>query len=126
AQQVLRYALLRQGMLAVTGAPLRAFGCSREGLEAPDLMLGWIPMLTEPSPRGPRISRQSGLTLYAQPMHPASKGHVHITAADRRRWRGRGARPPGEPALLSDRPAQEERGRRALATVPVGPSRRPP
>jgi hypothetical protein len=35
---------------------------SREGPEAPDLMLGWIPMLTEPSPRGPRISRQSGLT----------------------------------------------------------------
>ena len=51
--QVMRYALFRQGMLAMTGAPLRAFVCSREGLEAPDLMLGWIPMLTEPSPRGP-------------------------------------------------------------------------
>jgi len=31
-------------------------------------MLGWIPLLTEPSPRGPRISRQSGVTLYAHPM----------------------------------------------------------
>ena len=72
-------------MLAMTGAPIRAFVCSREGLEAPDLMLGWIPMLTEPSPRGPRISRQSGLTLYAHPMRPESKGHVHITAADARR-----------------------------------------
>jgi len=60
--RVLHYALFRQGMLAMTGAPIRAFACSREGLEAPDLMLGWIPMLTEPSPRGPRISRQSGLT----------------------------------------------------------------
>ena len=58
---------------------------SREGLEAPDLMLGWIPMLTEPSSRGPRISRQSGLTLYAHAMRPESKGHVHITAADARR-----------------------------------------
>jgi len=85
AHQVLRYALFRQGMLAMTGAPIRAFVCSREGLEAPDLMLGWIPMLTEPSPRGPRISRQSGLTLYAHAMRPESKGHVHITAADARR-----------------------------------------
>src|SRR4029077_3908584 len=74
-----------QGMLAMTGAPIRAFVCSREGLEAPDLMLGWIPMLTEPSPRGPRISRQSGLTLYAHAMRPESRGHVHITAADARR-----------------------------------------
>src|SRR6202043_1716723 len=85
AQQVLHYALFRQGMLAMNGAPIRAFVCSREGLEAPDLMLDWIPMLTEPSPRGPRISRQSGLTLYAHAMRPESKGHVHITAADARR-----------------------------------------
>jgi len=69
----------------MTGAPIRAFVCSREGLEAPDLMLGWIPMLTESSPRGPRISRQSGVTLYAHAMRPESKGHVHITAADARR-----------------------------------------
>jgi choline dehydrogenase len=84
AHQALRYVLFRQGMLAMAGAPIRAFVCSREGLEAPDLMLGWIPMLTEPSPRGPRISRQSGLTLYAHAMRPESKGHVHITAADPR------------------------------------------
>ena len=83
--QAMRYAVLRQGLLAMTGAPLRAFVCSREGLEAPDLMLGWIPMLTEPSPKGPRISRQSGMTLYAHAMRPESKGHVHITAADPRR-----------------------------------------
>ena len=85
AHQVLRYALFRQGMLAMTGAPIRAFVCSPEGLEAPDLMLGWIPMLFEPSPRGPKISRQSGLTLYAHAMRPESKGSVHITAADARR-----------------------------------------
>src|SRR5205823_2623790 len=41
--------------------------------------------LSEPSLRGPRISRQSGLTLYAHAMRPESKGHVHITAADARR-----------------------------------------
>jgi choline dehydrogenase len=85
AHEAMRYALFRQGMLAMTGAPIRAFVCSREGLEAPDLMLGWIPMLTEPSPRGPKIARQSGVTLYAHPMRPESKGRVHITAADPRR-----------------------------------------
>src|SRR5260370_12649069 len=72
-------------MVGMTGAPIRAVVCSREGLEAPDLMLGWIPMLTEPGPRGPRISRQSGLTLYAHAMRPESKGQVHITDADARR-----------------------------------------
>ena len=83
--EAMRYALFRQGMLAMAGAPIRAFVCSREGLEAPDLMLGWIPMLTEPSPRGPRISRQSGVILYAHPMRPESKGQIHITATDPRR-----------------------------------------
>ena len=80
--QAMRYALLRKGFLASVGAPMRAFVCSREGLEAPDLLLGWVPMLTEPGPKGPRISRQSGFTCYAHPMRPESKGHIHITAAD--------------------------------------------
>src|ERR1700719_5217033 len=80
--QALRYALFRKGFLASVGAPMRAFVCSREGLEAPDLLLGWVPMLTEPGPKGPRIARQSGFTCYAHPMRPESKGHIHITAAD--------------------------------------------
>ncbi|HEV2188932.1 MAG TPA: GMC family oxidoreductase N-terminal domain-containing protein [Stellaceae bacterium] len=80
--QALRYALFRKGFLASVGAPMRAFVCSREGLEAPDLLLGWVPMLTEPGPKGPRIAKQSGFTCYAHPMRPESKGHIHITAAD--------------------------------------------
>src|SRR5207245_7809848 len=50
--------------------------------EQPDLMHGLLPMLMEPGPKAPRISRQSGVTLYAHPMRPESKGHIHITAAD--------------------------------------------
>jgi choline dehydrogenase len=84
-QQALRYAVARKGLLAMVGAPMRAFVRSREGLEAPDLMLGLIPMLMESGPKGPRISRQSGVTLYAHAMRPESKGHIHITAADPRR-----------------------------------------
>ncbi len=60
APQVLRYALFRQDMLAMTGAPIRAFVYSREGL-----MLGWIPMMTEPSReaqgyRGSQVPRPPG------------------------------------------------------------------
>jgi choline dehydrogenase len=84
-RQALRYAFLRDGMLGAVGAPIRAFVRSREGLEAPDVMLGWVPMLTEPGPRGPVISRQSGMTCYAHPMRPESKGHIHITSSDPRR-----------------------------------------
>jgi choline dehydrogenase len=81
-REALRYAAFRKGMLAMVGAPMRAFVCSREGLEAPDLLLGWVPMLAEPGPKGPRISRQSGFTCYAHPMRPESTGHIHITSAD--------------------------------------------
>src|ERR1700732_4766494 len=83
--QALRYALFRKGFLASVGAPMRAFVCSREGLEAPDLLLGWVPMLTVQGPNGPRIAKQSGFTCYAHPMRPESKGRIHITAADPRR-----------------------------------------
>lgn len=85
AYQAMRYALFGDGLLAMVGAPLRAFVRSREGLEAPDILLGWVPMLTEPTPRGPRIARQSGMTCYAHPMRPESKGYIHITSADPRR-----------------------------------------
>jgi choline dehydrogenase len=83
--QALRYAVSRKGLLGMVGAPMRAFVCSREGLSAPDLLLGWVPMLTEPTPKGPRISRQSGFTCYAHPMRPESRGHIHITSRDPRR-----------------------------------------
>ena len=84
-QQALKFALTGKGLIGAVAAPIRAFVRSREGLEAPDLLLGWVPMLTEPGARGPKISRQSGMTCYAHPMRPESKGNVHITAADPRR-----------------------------------------
>jgi choline dehydrogenase len=84
-RQALHYAISGKGLLAMVGAPIRAFVRSREGLDAPDLLLGWVPLLTEPGPKGPRISRQSGVTCYAHPMRPESKGHVHIVSADPRK-----------------------------------------
>jgi choline dehydrogenase len=83
--QALRYAVSGQGMLGMVAAPMRAFVRSREGLEAPDLLLGWVPMLTEPGPKGPKLSRESGVTCYAHPMRPESKGYIHIVSSDPKR-----------------------------------------
>jgi choline dehydrogenase len=83
--QALRYAFTGKGMLGMVAAPMRAFIRSREGLEAPDALLGWVPMLTEMTPEGPILSKQCGVTCYAHPMRPESKGHIHITAADARK-----------------------------------------
>jgi len=81
--QVLKYALFGKGMFGMVAAPLRAFVRSREGLEAPDLLLGWVPMLYESNPE-PKISSQSGMTCYAHPMRPESKGSIHVTSSDPR------------------------------------------
>jgi choline dehydrogenase len=81
-KQALDYALFGRGLLAMVAAPIRAFVRSREGLAAPDLLLGWVPMLTEPGPKGPRIARQSGMTCYAHPLRPESRGRIHIVSAD--------------------------------------------
>jgi choline dehydrogenase len=80
--QALRYALSGKGMLGMVAAPMRAFVRSRDGLEAPDLLLGWVPMLTEPGPTGPQLSKESGVTCYAHPMRPESKGHIHIASSN--------------------------------------------
>ena len=79
AKQALRFAFTKKGMMGIPAAPIRAFVRSREGLEGPDALLGWVPMLYEP---GYKLSKQSGVTCYAHPMRPESKGSVHIKGPD--------------------------------------------
>ena len=81
-KQAMRWAMFKDGLLSMVGAPMRAFVFSRDGLAAPDLLLGWVPMFTEQTPKGPKIARQAGFTCYAHPMRPESKGSIHITSAD--------------------------------------------
>ena len=81
-KQALRWMLFKDGLLCSVGAPMRAFVHSREGLAAPDLLLGWVPMFSDSSPAGPRISKTAGFTCYAHVMRPESKGSVHVTSAD--------------------------------------------
>ncbi len=54
-----RWALNRDSLLSMVGAPLRAFVRSRDGLAAPDLLLGWVPMFTEGGAAGPADRPQS-------------------------------------------------------------------
>ena len=42
-------------------------------------------MLTEPGPNGPRIAAESGMTCYAHPMRPESRGHIHVVSSDPRK-----------------------------------------
>ena len=83
-KQALRWMLFKDGLLCSVGAPMRAFVHSREGLASPDLLLGWVPMFSEPSPGGPRISKTAGFTCYAHVMRPESRGSVHVSSADPR------------------------------------------
>jgi choline dehydrogenase len=78
-KQILRYAFTRKGLLGIPAAPMRAFVRSRVGLDAPDVLLGWIPLLYEP---GYKVSQQPGVTCYAHAMRPESSGHIHIRSAD--------------------------------------------
>ena len=70
----------RDGLLGMRrGADPRFRPLARRPRARRTCLLGWVPMLTEPGPKGPMISRQSGMTCYAHPMRPESKGHIHIT-----------------------------------------------
>ena len=77
--QAMKYFFFHKGMMGIPAAPIRAFVRSREGLEAPDVLLGWVPMLYEP---GYKLSKTPGVTCYAHAMRPDSTGHIHISSAD--------------------------------------------
>ncbi|MFT6579952.1 MAG: choline dehydrogenase [Alphaproteobacteria bacterium] len=78
-KQAMKYFFFHKGMMGIPAAPMRAFVKSREGLEAPDVLLGWVPMLYEP---GYKLSKIPGVTCYAHAMRPDSTGHIHIKSAD--------------------------------------------
>lgn len=79
AWQALRYVFTQKGMLGIPAAPMRAFLRSREGLEGPDILLGWVPLWSTPEYK---LMKESGITCYAHAMRPESTGSVHVTSAD--------------------------------------------
>ena len=88
-RQALRYVLTGRACSAWSAAPIRAFVRSREGLEAPDLLLGWVPMLTEPGPKGPQAVPPVRHDLLRAPdaageqgAHPHHRGRSAPAAGD--------------------------------------------
>ncbi len=76
--QGLRYVFQQKGLMANPIAPMRAFVKTRAGLEAPDALLGWVPLLYEPDYK---LSKTSGVTCYAHAMRPESTGSIHIVSS---------------------------------------------
>jgi len=77
--QAIRYLVSRKGMMGIPAAPMRAFIKTREGLDAPDGLLGWLPLLYDSNYK---LSKTSGVVCYAHAMRPSSTGHVHISSSN--------------------------------------------
>ena len=75
----MRYLVTKKGMMGIPAAPMRAFIKTREGLDAPDGLLGWLPLLYDTNYK---LSKTSGVICYAHAMRPESTGHVHIVSSD--------------------------------------------
>ena len=77
--QAMRYLATKKGMMGIPAAPMRAFIKTREGLDAPDGLLGWLPLLYDTNYK---LSKTSGVICYAHAMRPESTGHVHIVSSN--------------------------------------------
>ena len=83
--QALRYALSGDGLIGLSSGPIRAFVRTREGLDAPNGMIMWLPFLI--GEQMTSLARESGVSAAAHALRPESTGSVHITSKD-------GAAPP--------------------------------
>ena len=77
--QALRYAVTRDGFMALPAAPLRAYIRSREGLESPDLNVSCMPFLATPDMK---IDRRRGFIMIVHVLRSESVGSIHITSSD--------------------------------------------
>lgn len=77
-RNVLAYALKRDGFLAMSAAPVRAYFCSREGLESPDIGTSFSAFQMTPNFA---LSPEPGLTGITHQLRPESQGSVHIRCA---------------------------------------------
>ena len=77
--QALRYLFTDKGLLGMSAAPLRAFIRTREGLEAPDAVIGWVPFLVGDNFT---LAKQSGVTAFMHILRSESTGSIHVASAD--------------------------------------------
>ncbi len=78
--QALRYAFSGTGLIGLSSGPIRAFVRTRDGLDAPNAMMMWLPFLIEEQMT--TLARDSGVSAAAHALRPESTGSVHISSAD--------------------------------------------
>ena len=77
--EALKYLFTDKGLLGITAAPLRAFIRTREGLEAPNAVIGWVPFLVGDNFT---LAKESGLTAFMHILRSESQGSIHVSSAD--------------------------------------------
>ncbi len=77
--QALRYAVAREGFLALPAAPLRAYVHSRDGLESPDIGISCMPFLVTGDVK---IARDRGFTMIVHVLRSESVGSIHAASPD--------------------------------------------
>ena len=80
--QALRYAFTDKGLLGMSSGPLRAFVRTRDGLDAPNAMIGWVPFLMGPNFT---LDRDSGVSAFTHILRSESTGSIHIASASEQR-----------------------------------------
>ena len=78
--QALRYALSGDGLIGLSSGPIRAFVRTRDGLDAPNAMIMWLPFLI--GEQMTSLAKDSGVSAAAHALRPESTGSVHITSND--------------------------------------------
>ena len=77
----MRYLLARRGPLTAGAALAGGFACTRPGLEAPDVQVGFSPVLLDQEEPG-KLAPGSGFLLATYALRPQSRGHVRLTSPD--------------------------------------------
>lgn len=77
-RNVLAYAFKGDGFLAMSAGPIRAYFCSREGLESPDIGASFFAFQMTPNFS---LSTEPGLSCVAHQLRPESQGSIHLRSA---------------------------------------------
>ena len=73
--QAMKYALTSKGLLGLPASPIRAYVRTRQGLDAPDAAISWIPFLSDPNFR---LAKESGITAITNILRSESTGSIHV------------------------------------------------
>jgi choline dehydrogenase len=77
--QALKYALTDKGLLGLPAAPIRAYIRTRDGLDAPNAAISWIPFLVG---NNFQLAKESGVTAIMNILRSESTGSIHVKSTD--------------------------------------------